>query len=206
MQLPFAKEYGIVLLAAGTSSRLGKPKQLLIFEGNTLVKKMAEVALKVTDKLVVVTGAHGEKISEELKELPAHIIPNDFFGEGIASSIRTGLQELLRAFETVQSVIFLVSDQPFVTSELLNSLIEKKEQTGKGIIASHYEGTLGTPVLLHQNFFQELLTLKGDAGAKKLIYQYPNEVVSVDFPDGAIDIDTVEDYQALLLTTHRNKI
>ena len=194
-----SNEYGIVLLAAGASNRLGQPKQLLIFENETLVKKMARVALQITEKLVVVTGANSNEVQHELVHLPAHIIHNEFFKDGIASSIKTGLNNLLYHFKEIDSVIFMVCDQPFVSAELVAALIEKREQTGKTIIASHYAGTLGTPVLFQKKFFPDLLRLEGDTGAKKIIYQHPEEVASVDFPPGAVDVDTMDDYELLLL-------
>ena len=207
MEPSVVNQYGIVLLAAGSSSRLGKPKQLLIFEGNTMVGKMAEIALEVTNKVVVVTGADGEKVKAGLNTFPVHTIQNNFFREGIASSIRIGLATLLKKFKDIESVIFIVCDQPFVSPGLLRALIEKKQQTNKIIIASEYEGTLGVPALFQRNFFEKLLTLKDDMVAKKIIYEHQGQVATINFPLGKIDIDTMEDYELLLETknTERNK-
>ena len=200
MLLGLENQYGIILLAAGVSNRFGSSKQLLIFEGISLVKKMAQVAVKASDKVIVVTGANGESVEAELKALPVNIVQNKFFEEGIASSIRIGLETLLKEFKDIESVIFIVCDQPFISPQLLRALIEKKVQTNKGIISSEYAGTLGVPVLFQQKFFEELLTLRGDTGAKKIIYEHPDEVATIDFPLGKIDIDTIEDYKLLLQT------
>jgi molybdenum cofactor cytidylyltransferase len=200
-----ANQYGIILLAAGSSSRLGKPKQLLVYKGDTLVKKAAEIALKVTGNVMVVTGANEKNVRAELESLPIYTIENNFFEEGIASSIRIGLNSLLNYFPEIQSVIFIVCDQPFISVELLCQLIERKEKTNKGIIACQYDGTLGTPILFQQKFFEELLLLEGDAGAKKITYQHSGEVEHIEFPLGAMDIDTIEDYELLLRKKKQTK-
>ncbi len=187
--------YGIVLLAAGSSSRLGEPKQLLILNGVSLVKKMAEIALEVTLCTVVVIGACAEKVAAELNDTPIEIVENKFFEDGIASSIHAGLNALMKTCTEIKGAIFIVCDQPFISSKTLLELIEKKNETDKGIVASEYARTWGTPVLFKPKYFKELLELKGDAGAKKLIGLYPGDVAIVDFPLGEMDIDTMEDYK-----------
>src|SRR5215203_5791931 len=108
MQPVVAKDYGIILLAAGKSSRLGQPKQFLIFEGSSFVKRAAKTALEITDKVVVVTGALSEKVEKELNGLQLRITYNKDFEEGIASSIRGGLSFLIQSFGDLKGVIFIV--------------------------------------------------------------------------------------------------
>ena len=200
MQSTSSNEYGIVLLAAGTSGRLGTPKQLLLFEGVTLIKKAATIALEITDKVVIVIGSKTEKLVEDFHLLPLLIVPNEFFEEGIASSICVGLTALKKTFDHLIGVIFIVCDQPYLSSDILKKLIEKAGTTDKGIVASAYAGTLGVPALFRTKYFDRLLGLKGNTGAKKLINEYQDDVVAVDFPPGEVDIDTWEDYKALLKT------
>ncbi len=193
-----AEHYGIVLLAAGKSSRLGKAKQFLIFEDTSLVKRAAKTALEITDKVIVVTGALKEKVEEELNSLPLNIIYNKDFEEGIASSICVGTTALIKTFRKISGVIFIVCDQPYVSAVVLQRLIETSYKTNKGIVASAYAGTLGTPVLFQMHYFDKLLELKGDTGAKKLINEFPGDVATIDFPLGEVDIDTIQDYKAIL--------
>ena len=115
----------------------------------------------------------------------------------MASSIVKGLNELLRLNPNVEECILAVCDQPFVTSLVFENLIKEYHKTGKEITASAYSETLGTPVLFHKKYFDELLDLKGQEGAKKLIKKYQNDVVSIPFEKGSIDIDTEEDYNKL---------
>ena len=195
MQPVVAKDYGIVLLAAGKSSRLHQPKQLLIFEGSSLVKRAAKTALEITDKVIVVTGAFGEKVAEELNGLPIRITYNKDFEEGIASSIRGGLSFLIQSFGDLKGVIFIVCDQPYLNSSLLNRFIHKIVETGSTIVAAAYAGTIGIPVLFTKKFFPLFLELQGDHGAKKIIRENIGEVYTIDFPQGEIDIDTLDDYE-----------
>jgi molybdenum cofactor cytidylyltransferase len=91
----------------------------------------------------------------------------------------------------------MVCDQPHLTSSLLNEMVSSQKKTGKPIVAAEYEGVRGTPVLFHRTFFPELLLLKGDRGAGKILQQQPELVATVSFPLGAIDIDTIENYKKL---------
>ncbi len=191
------EETGLVLLAAGSSSRLKRPKQLLRVEGKTLLQHCVEVALEVTKKVVVVLGAYADDIKKELEGLPVHISFNQQYEEGIASSIRSGLSHLLEVYPDTDNVLLLVCDQPYLSKSLLVELIAKRQTTQNFIIASAYNNTIGTPALFHKNYFTPLLTLKGDVGAKKLMKQHSEDVALVPFPMGYVDIDTEEDYNSL---------
>ena len=190
---------GIVLLAAGASSRLGKPKQLLPYEGTTLLQHAVQLAVDAALKpIVIVVGANANILNIEIEESQANIVMNETWQEGMASSIRTGLQKMLELEPTVNSVIMMVCDQPYVTVQLLQNLIVQHNETGKLIIASNYKNNLGTPALFDTTIFSELMQLKGDTGAKKILNNHPEWVAAIDFPMGEIDIDTEEDYIALL--------
>jgi molybdenum cofactor cytidylyltransferase len=116
----------------------------------------------------------------------------------MASSIRHGVTEMLRIYPDTDTVILAVCDQPFVSASLYSKLLAQKEETGKGIIACAYEGTLGVPALFGKKYFNQLQSLHGQEGAKKLLKLYPEDVSDVPFDMGKTDIDTPEDYSSLI--------
>ena len=192
------EEYGIVILAAGSSTRLGQPKQLLLFEGASLIKRVTKIALEVSGKVVVVTGFESKKVQEELLGLPLIIVENGSFQEGIASSIRAGTSALMENFKSLSGVIFLVCDQPFLSRDIVEKLMTTAHVTNKKIISSAYGNTYGIPVLFDKSFFDRLLTLKGDMGAKKIIQENLADMGTIDFPGGSVDIDTMQDYESII--------
>lgn len=190
-------EIGLIILAAGASIRLGKPKQLLNFKGKTLLRRIAcESLASVCRPVIVVLGANGERFKDELKDYDVYIARNSHWEEGMGSSIQVGLRKLLEINKAVSGVIIAVCDQPFVTSEVINKLFETFEETKAPIIASAYQETQGVPALFSAKLFPQLLDLKS-GGAQKIINQYKSETVGVPFEKGAIDIDTPQDYEEI---------
>ncbi|WP_027386138.1 nucleotidyltransferase family protein [Chryseobacterium gregarium] len=187
---------GIIILAAGNSSRLGQPKQLLDYQGKTLLGHTVEQALAVSSKVIVVTGNENSGIEKETGS--AGTIQNEKWQEGMASSIHKGLNEMLLAYPETQNILITVCDQPNINASVFSELIEKRQSSAKGIIASHYSGTLGTPVLFSRSYFSDLFQLNGHEGAKKLLIKYRDDVGQVMFEKGSVDIDTPEDYQKLI--------
>jgi len=193
------KACGIIILAAGNSSRLGEPKQLLHFQGKSLIQHVAAAAVEaIGSPVVIVSGSNEKLINQELSNLCVHFIHNEDWQQGMGSSIRVGIEELIRINPLIKAVIIAVSDQPFVTSQLFLDLIQQAETNESRIIGSSYENTTGTPVLFPEKYFDSLLALNGAEGAKKLLKKFVDDVKSVPFPLGGIDIDTKEDYQKLL--------
>lgn len=189
----------IIILAAGNSSRLGRPKQLLPYKESTLLKNTISVALKVQNVfVVVVVGANHEVIQNGLNFEEAKICFNAEWETGMSSSIEKGISELVLLSPDCEQCILAVCDQPFVSNSIFENLIKEHHTTKKGIVASAYSETLGTPVLFHKKYFNELLELKGQEGAKKLIKKHFDDVVSVSFEKGNVDIDTEEDYSKLI--------
>lgn len=189
---------GVIILAAGSSSRLGKPKQNLIFQGQTLLQRAIQNALaSVCENVVVILGGNAEMIQSTLTGQPVPVIYNPDWQEGIASSIRLGITELQKALPNITSAILMLCDQPFADAAILNQLIQKKLAAGKSIIASAFDGTFGSPALFDRAHFAELQQLTGSDGAKKLLIKYADEVVTIPFLLGTIDIDTVGDYERL---------
>jgi molybdenum cofactor cytidylyltransferase len=192
--------YTIIILAAGGSARLGRPKQLLDCNGQKLIRHIVSAAEHSSaSSIIVVLGSDHELIANEIPvDHHFHVVINDEWQEGMASSIRKGLKFLQDINPAAETVIFTVCDQPFITSSLLNDLVSEQMRTRKTIVACAYENTLGTPVLFQKSLFPELLALKGDAGAKKIIKQHEDDVATIPFTKGNMDIDTNEDYQALI--------
>jgi molybdenum cofactor cytidylyltransferase len=194
--------YGIIILAAGNSSRLGEPKQLLRFNNKSLITHVAEEAIDaIGDPVKIVTGASHQVILNETNNLPVQLIYNENWQQGMGSSISAGLNAMLNTSPSITGVILTVSDQPFVSSALFSNLIKTADKTRKGIIASAYDNTVGTPVLFQSPYFDHLLNLKGSEGAKKILKRFKHDVAEYAFPQGSIDIDTKEDYNHLLKIT-----
>jgi molybdenum cofactor cytidylyltransferase len=188
---------GIILLAAGASRRLGRPKQLLVYKGQSLISNVLELMEAAAMPGVVVLGANIEVIKKELSGTTIPIVENKQWNEGMGSSIVCGLEALMKIITDLDGVIFLVCDQPFLTVSFLQELLIMQHKTGKPIIASSYGNTVGIPALFHETYFPELLSLKGDAGAKKIMQAHTTDMVTIDFSLGHIDIDTEEAYKML---------
>lgn len=189
---------GLMILAAGASTRMGTPKQLLAYRGCTLIRHMAEVAIaSVCQPIAIVLGANAEQIKPEISQLPIPIVENKQWAEGMSASIRVGLEALLAVNQNLDAVVIALCDQPFVSSQTLNQLVEAYRFTGKLIIASEYSGTFGVPALFSRTWFSEIMALKSNEGAKQIIRKHINKVFSVPFSEGAIDIDTPNDYEQL---------
>lgn len=187
-----------LLLAAGSSTRMGLPKMLLSFTGKSLLQHcIDEIRNSAIDDLVVVTGCYHSLIREILQSQKIAFTENKNWQEGMGSSIQHGINYITENYKEVTEVIILVCDQPHISSPLLNKMINAKQQTGKGLIACAYNNTIGTPVLFDKKYFSELSILEGEYGAKKTVQQFTEDIAIVDFPLGSIDIDTPEDYKNL---------
>jgi molybdenum cofactor cytidylyltransferase len=193
---------GAILLAAGASTRMGAPKQLIEIDGKTLVRRAAEAAMGTgSDPIVVVLGANLEFVREQLTDMPVCIVENHRWREGMASSIRAGLTEALRLAPDLSAVLITLCDQPLVGGADLLRLIDLYRSEGKLIAAASYGSGNGAPAIFAQPLFPELLRLAGDAGARRVIAAHAHEVAPLDMPSAAIDLDTpidVESYSAKL--------
>jgi molybdenum cofactor cytidylyltransferase len=122
-------------------------------------------------------------------------VRNANWQRGIGSSIRSGVQALIDHAQDVDAILLLVCDQPAVNAQFVESLIAARNATKKDIAASTYANTVGVPALFVRSLFKELLSLGDEAGAKSIILQKTQCVVQLPFPDGAIDVDTREDWE-----------
>lgn len=190
---------GVIILAAGASRRMGQPKQLIAFKGKPLLQNIIDNSQACSfATYVLVLGAHSDEIQKAIDPGRFNVIINEDWEEGMASSIRKGVEGSLEINEELEHILVLLSDQPFVSSELIFEMIESHRQHGKLITACKYEDTVGVPAIFPRPLFQELCTLEGDRGAKVLINKYSDKLTVVPFEKGIIDLDKPEDYRKLL--------
>lgn len=186
------------MLAAGASNRLGQPKQLVKFHDKPLLQHMIDTAQEVeVSERVLVLGAKGELIQEVIETSSFHIIHNYDWKKGMSTSIHHGLNYLHGSCPDLKHVIIILSDQPFLSSDILYQLIASQDANQPCITACSYANQLGVPAIFSHHFFEDLLTLKGDQGAKKIIQNHLSNVRAIPFSKGAIDIDTPEDLNHL---------
>lgn len=194
------KNVGLIILAAGSASRMGKPKQLLSYQGSSLISHAVEIGLNSTCKpVVVVLGAYLEKIKPKINKFPVQIIENPHWKTGMSSSIRAGITAIKENNPKLDAVIIALADQPLISSRIFNQLVQSYQQTENIIIAATYGDVIGVPALFSRVLFPELINLRGDRGAKALMRKYKDEVLNISIPEAAIDIDTPEDYEKLLI-------
>ncbi|WP_296705600.1 nucleotidyltransferase family protein [Algoriphagus sp.] len=190
---------GIIILAAGESSRLGYPKQIARYKDKTLLQYAIDAANgSKAEKKVLVLGAFKDEIKKTFSGASIPNIPNPNWGKGMASTLIKGL-EYLQKINPVDQVIIMLCDQPFVDSKLLNKLIATQKKTGKGIVACEYSKTFGVPILFGNAYFEELMKLTGDEGAKKIAQAHSDDLELVSFPKGKTDVDTEADLRDLNL-------
>jgi molybdenum cofactor cytidylyltransferase len=188
---------GIIILAAGKSSRMGEPKQLMKFKDKTFLQYIIDEAKKAAlEPVICITGYKSDLITRSISGMGISAVFNEQWQEGMGSGISAGISQVL--FTEVDSVILAVSDQPHVSSNLLRSMQAWKDKSGKGIVACSYAGTLGTPVLFAKQYFNQLRSLNGNQGAKNIVIENMSDVCTVEFEKGNIDIDTKEDYEHLI--------
>lgn len=188
-----------LMMAAGTSSRMGKPKQLLPWGNKTLIEYQITVLLETNQQVSVVLGAYAEKISKVIEKYPIDIYVNENWKKGMGTSIAYGVKQLIKKDPTVEGILISLIDQPLINATHFNKMLRFFEP-GKGQInvSKSKDGWSGVPVLFDRAYFNELIDLQGDDGAKLIIKKYRNSVKLIDSEDSLKDIDTHEAYLELL--------
>lgn len=216
---------GAIVLAAGESARMGQPKQLLRVQGTTMLQRAISSAEAVASPVVIVLGYEADRIMSEVlsaevrasvaERAPARLragserrpraaaatripVVNQQWREGIASSIRRGVETLLEADPGIEGVLIVLADQPLVDEADLDQLVRKFSEGPRPIVASSFAGTVGPPAIFARTIFDELMALRGDHGAKRIISADPSRVISIPLPQAAVDVDTPEQYQKVL--------
>ena len=186
---------GVVILAAGAASRIGMAKMLLPYEGQTISGHIVqEVQALNPATICLVTGKYSDEIKIALGATSVELMPFVNWQTGMAASIKFGMDCVLEKEPNIDAILFVVSDQPFLERQILFRMVNAFQETGKGIVAAQYQEQFGTPVLFHARYIAQIRSLEGDRGAKKLVERQLEDLALVDFPLGAFDIDTVEDY------------
>lgn len=189
--------FGCVVLAAGASTRMGTPKQLLEIEGRTLAARAVAAALASPAwPVVVVLGAHAEKIRPVLARLPVLLVENPAWSEGMASSIRAGITTLRQFSRSLDGALVALCDQPGFSAETIAQLVAAHSASGRSIAAARYSGRCGAPALFLREHFAALAELTGEEGARLFLNGDPGRVAAVDLPELAVDLDTPADYAA----------
>lgn len=192
-------ELALLILAAGSSSRLGQSKQQLLIYGIPLLLHTVTVASDANlGNVAVVIGHEREALQKLLEGTRTQLIFNEHWQKGMGSSLKAGLNSLMEHHPNLEAVLVMVCDQPLITATHLEQLVHTFRKTHRAIVASYYAGTTGVPALFSKSMFSELLNLADQEGAKKIISRFADQVVTVPFEDAAIDIDTSEDYQRFI--------
>lgn len=194
---------GVIVLAAGASTRMGESKQLLHYRGETLVRRAAGAALVSQCRpVIVVIGAQSDGLRDEVAGTGAIVAVNHEWAKGMGSSIHCGVSALEAITEgRAEAVVLTLCDQPFVTGQVIDRLVETYGANYPLLIASEYqskgEKTRGVPALFSRPLFSELLSLQESAGAQRVIARHSSEAIVISVPEAAFDVDTPRDYQNL---------
>ena len=173
-------------------------KQLLKIDAETLLARSCKLALEVSKNVVVVLGANYQMHRQVIQEFSVEIVENKNWQLGMGNSLKVGITYALSKDSKLNSVLVMVCDQPLLTVEHLQKLIQISDSTEQSIITSSYKDVLGVPAIFKKNIFDELLALKDEEGARKIIQSKKSEVVSVEFIGGEIDLDTPADVKNFL--------
>jgi molybdenum cofactor cytidylyltransferase len=191
-------DVGAIILAAGASTRMSGPKQLLQFDGEPMLRRAARVALEADCRpVVVVTGASAAASREALRGLDVREAENKQWKSGMSSSVRVGVEAIVATNSRITAVVLMLCDQPFVTRDIIDRLVRTHLEKSFSIVACRYGRSYGVPALFGKMHFAELMKLEGTGGAKKIIQKHLRKVHFLPFPEGKIDIDTREDFARL---------
>ena len=187
-----------VILAAGESARLGRPKQLLEYRGKTLIGHAIEAARSSScDEIIVVVGAHADAITKELERYPVRIVNNPNWKEGKASSIRAAVNAESQQPEVCSGILFMTCDQPYLPVSALKDLLDRFRVHGNRPVATAYANTIGIPAVIPRRLFGKLMELTGDQGAQAILQALPGEVSAVACAQGSFDVDCPNDLEQL---------
>jgi molybdenum cofactor cytidylyltransferase len=205
--MPASPPGAAILLAAGSSSRLGQPKQLVRHEGQSLLRRTASLAIASgASPVIVVLGNSAAQLRPELAGLPVSIVENSDWPTGMAGSLRCGLAQLLRLAPAVPAALLLVCDQPGLRVTHLRQLWEHQTQSNKVVAAQHHEGNPGVPAIFPARFFPRLAELQGDQGARAFLRQLPSsEIQIIPMPGAVADLDTQADLASWQARTRRSQ-
>ena len=192
-----AKPVSAVILAAGTSSRMGQAKQLLALgESTVLAQTLAHVQAVAFHEVILVLGASAEAIRSQLSAQELQIVVNPAYQQGIASSLHAGLSAV---DPNSDAALIVLADQPFIRPRTLIQIVEEYRRSQAQIVVPTHQGQRGNPVLLDRSVFAEIMALEGDVGSRAIFAQHMNGIVNVEVEDKGIliDLDDPGDYERL---------
>jgi molybdenum cofactor cytidylyltransferase len=196
--MPAPAACAAVILAAGASQRLGRPKQLLLHHGEPLLRRTARFALEAgCSPVFIVLGYEAAQMAPALAGLDVCPIMNPDWQQGMSSSLRHGIEAVRASPPQPENLLLLVSDQPRLDAAILGRLLRAHSANPSGITASRYAGRLGVPAIFAAEFYAELAAISGDQGARRVLAAHPEAVAALDWPDGAFDVDTAADAASL---------
>ena len=188
------KNIAVIVLAAGKSSRMKTPKQLVKIGNNFLLEFVLSKAKAINKNHVYcVLGANDARIRQEISSSNVHFVYNAAFNEGLSSSIVSGISEI-EMHPDYKAVLILLGDQPAIDKEYLDAMIALFSEDNSKIIASNYKGKLGVPAIFPKSYFSKLKNISGDFGAKEILHT-SKDVIALNRPTNFIDIDTEKDLQ-----------
>jgi len=192
-------DIAILILAAGESSRMGEPKQLLPWKDGTLLENAIKTAKgSNADDVCVILGANSRDIRAAILEEEIVVLDNPNWKNGLGSSISSGVTHLIESDTYYSGLLIMLCDQPFISSAYLNEIIRLFKENEKKIVATAYDNRAGVPAIFDVKHFQELKGLNDDYGAKKILEKYREGIVMVDAHGKELDLDTPEDYRTSL--------
>lgn len=189
----------IILLAAGASSRMGQPKQLLPWGEQTLIEHQIHTLLKTGNPVNVVLGSNSNLIIPVIEKFPVNIFINTDWESGMGSSISLGINRIIQKFPDANGVLITLLDQPLITTSYIDKMLGTFQPGSQQIIVSHStSGWTGVPVLFDKCYFNELSELKNEDGAKKIANRHEENVILLDGGEIMEDMDTMQTYRQLL--------
>jgi molybdenum cofactor cytidylyltransferase len=182
---------------------MGTMKVLLPWHGQPLISHIARVALAARlEQVIVVTGSEAAAVAQALQDMPVEVVHNDHYRDGLSGSLRVGIAAV---GTDIAAALVMLGDQPLLTAEVIDRLVECYEQGGASIVAPFADGQRGNPVLFDRRFFAEFQAITGDQGARTVLQTYRDAIVAVEVDSEVLeDVDTPEAYEALLGRTARN--
>ncbi|WP_366944308.1 nucleotidyltransferase family protein [uncultured Aquimarina sp.] len=193
------KEIAHIILAAGASTRMGSPKQLLPWKEESLIVSEIKKVQKLSQlETYVILGANFDLINKEIEHLPVRILYNQSWQSGMGTSISTGVRHIMSATKKYKAVLISLIDQPFIDLAHFNNLIQHYTENPNAIVATAMQAKIGVPAMFSSIYFEELSELKEDFGARYIIKKYKDKVITLDGKNKTDDMDTMEQYRLLI--------
>lgn len=193
------KNIAILILAAGSSTRMGEPKQLLPWKDTTLLGNAIRNATSSWARTIyVVLGANTKSIRKQIVDNEIDVIENPDWKLGIGSSIAIGMKMVMKKNIEFHGILIMLADQPLIDKDYLNLMITSFYNQPERIIATAYKNRAGVPALFDKAYFNELTRLKNDFGAKELIGQNKNKIFTINPNNKSVDVDTKSEYKNLI--------